>query len=82
MEKLDWWNSVPDHKARAIVWSAIRTLRKSGGGPFTHREVRWLIEDVMGLPHDSLRGDLSAIHEWTKAQCRTLVVRLLVRGMI
>ena len=73
-----WWEHVPDHKARAVVWSALRNMRRTNGGPFTNREIAEIVADVMELPDDALE----VIHTWTPAQCRIFIVRFLVRGLI
>src|SRR5579859_5043538 len=44
------WDNMPDHIARAMVYSALRTMRKSEGGPFTNREIAEIVQDVMELP--------------------------------
>lgn len=71
------WEHLPDYKARALARSALRTMRKSEGGPFTNREIREIVQDVMELPAEEC--DISA---WTKDRCRLLILRLLARGLI
>jgi len=60
-----------------MVYSALRTMRRSEGGPFTNREIAEIVEDVMELPAEEC--DVST---WDKHRCRSLILRLLVRGMI
>ncbi len=73
----DRWTHLPDYVARSMVYSALRTMHKQGGGPFTSKEVREIVADVMELPQENC--DIS---KWNKTQCRTLILRLLVRGLI
>ncbi len=73
----DRWKHLPDHVARTMVYSALRTMRKSGGGPFTYMEVYEIVSDVMEIPLEKCN-----ISTWDKNQCRTLLFRLLVRGLI
>ncbi len=71
------WDTMPDHVARAMVYSALRTMSRSHGGPFSRREVQEIVCDVMELPPEECD-----IGKWDKRRCRTLIVRLLVRGLI
>lgn len=71
------WDDLPDYKARALVRSALRTMRKSQGGPFTNREIREIVQDVM-----ELSGEECDISTWTRERCRLLILRLLARGLI
>jgi len=71
------WCDLPDYKARALVRSALRSMRKSEGGPFTRREIREIVQDVMELPKEECE-----VSTWTKERCRVLILRLLVRGLI
>lgn len=71
------WDELPDHKARAIVRSALRTMRKSEGGPFTNREIAEIVQDVMELPEEECD-----VTTWDKHRCQVLLLRLLIRGLI
>jgi hypothetical protein len=71
------WDYLSDHKARALVRSALRTMRKSEGGPFTNREIKEIVQNVMELPAEECD-----IANWTKERCRVLIARLLVRRLI
>jgi hypothetical protein len=71
------WERLPEYKARAMVYSALRTMSKSAGGPFTKREISEIIQDVMELPTAECN-----IAAWDKKRCRVLIVRLLARGLI
>lgn len=73
----DRWKHLPDYVARSMVYSALRTMRKSGGGAFTTKEVYEIVADVMEIPLEKCN-----ISTWDKTQCRTLLFRLLVRGLI
>lgn len=74
---MDTWENLPDYKARAMVHSALRTLRKSEGGPFSNREIAEIVQDVMELSEEDCK-----ITTWDKTRCRVLLLRLLVRGLI
>lgn len=70
------WRHLPDHVARVWARTALRQLGKAGGGPFSHKEIREIVEDVMELPQHECD-----VRTWNKWRCRTLIVRLLVRGL-
>lgn len=71
------WGHLPQYKARAMVYSALRTMRRSEGGPFTNREIAEIVKDVMEIPDEDC--DVST---WDGQRCKTLILRLLVRGLI
>lgn len=51
-------------------------LSRRNGGPFTSNQTRTIAADIMGLPKKFQFRDLSA------AQCRDLIFRLIVLGLV
>jgi hypothetical protein len=67
------------HSLREIRISAkeaVSYLKLSNGGPYSSREVQWIIADIMEVPQSDGR-----VGCFNFQQCETLIWRLLVRGL-
>ncbi len=71
-----FWRTCTLQRAQMMAVRALQPLRKKAGGPFSRREIRQLIQDLLDLPHEA------GVRNLSKLGCRNLVYLLLVRGLI
>lgn len=68
------WDKIPVHKVRAFVRSALRTIKKFEGGPFSYREISEIVQER----YDGITSKREHHLDMAKNRCRTLILRLSV----
>lgn len=73
------WRYLPDYVCRALVLSAVRSMRELYSYPQRWEVVEDLIDGEWETP--PLRRDVSPVAGWTKEQCWTVLIRGMMRGL-
>lgn len=79
------WKWLKHYHCRAIVFSAIRSMRRTHGGAWTYSEsceiAEDLVDDGVVVHTNKYRNDFAGVHEWTKEQCWIFLIRGILRGV-
>ncbi len=73
------WRYIPHYVCRALVLSAVRSMRDLYPYPERWDVVRDLIDGEWEMP--PLRRDVSPVAGWSKEQCWTVLIRGMMRGL-